>query len=141
MNTGARDMSARDASLREPGPPRQLYLPDFCRARTVLAIVIICELTALVLALARNEAAMGFWSDLARTSMFLPVDQPVRRRHVVRAARLPDRQSLPKGSAIVLLLCAVLVAIISSVAYWVGKPRRPGQTRPASCPRISGLSC
>ena len=37
----------------------------------MLAIVIICELTALVLALARNEAALGFWADLGRTSMFL----------------------------------------------------------------------
>ena len=37
----------------------------------MLAIVIICELTALVLALARNEVALGFWPDLARTSMFL----------------------------------------------------------------------
>jgi two-component system sensor histidine kinase AlgZ len=51
--------------------PRQLYLPDFCTARAALAIVLICELTALVLALARNEIALGFWSDLARTSMFL----------------------------------------------------------------------
>ena len=49
----------------------QFYLPDFCRARAVLAIVVICELTAIVLALARNEAVLGFWSDLARTSMFL----------------------------------------------------------------------
>ena len=50
---------------------KQLYLPDFCTARAVLAIVIICELTALVLALARNEIVLGFWTDLARTSMFL----------------------------------------------------------------------
>ena len=39
---------------------KQLCLPDFCTARAVLAIVIICELTALVLALARNEIVLGF---------------------------------------------------------------------------------
>ena len=45
--------------------PRQLYLPDFCRARAVLGIVLICELTALVVSLARNEVVLGFWADLA----------------------------------------------------------------------------
>ena len=64
-------MSAREPAASSVEPTRQLYLPDFCRARAVLAIVIICELTALVLALARNDVAMGFWPDLARTSMFL----------------------------------------------------------------------
>ena len=64
-------MSAREPAARTVEPTRQLYLPDFCRARAVLAVVIICELTALVLALARNDVAMGFWPDLARTSMFL----------------------------------------------------------------------
>ena len=33
--------------------------------------MLICELTALVLALARNDVALGFWPDLARTSLFL----------------------------------------------------------------------
>ena len=58
MNTGARDTPARDSAFREGESLPQLYLPDFCRARAVLAIVIICELTALVLALARNQAAL-----------------------------------------------------------------------------------
>jgi two-component system sensor histidine kinase AlgZ len=62
---------------KPPGPavlaeePRQLYLPNFCAASSVLVIVVICELTALLLALARNSAALGFWSDLGLTSMFL----------------------------------------------------------------------
>jgi hypothetical protein len=58
MNNGARDLP-RGSGLDGRVPPPQLYLPDFCRARAVLAIVIICELTALVLALARNQAALG----------------------------------------------------------------------------------
>ena len=51
--------------------PRQLYLPDFCSAPRCSAVVIICELTALVLSLARNRRSSGFWPDLGRTSMFL----------------------------------------------------------------------
>jgi hypothetical protein len=38
----------------------QPYLPNFCSASTVLVIILICELTALLLALARNDAVLGF---------------------------------------------------------------------------------
>ncbi|MCC7199068.1 MAG: histidine kinase [Gammaproteobacteria bacterium] len=47
------------------------YLPDFCTARSVLAIVLIAELAALLLTLARYGIAQRFWGDLARTSLFM----------------------------------------------------------------------
>ena len=50
---------------------RPFYLPDFCTSRATLAIVLIVELTALVTTLARGDVAIGFWTDLARTSLFL----------------------------------------------------------------------
>ena len=50
---------------------KPFYLPNFCTSRVTLAIVLIVELTALVVTLARNEAALDFWTDLARTSLFL----------------------------------------------------------------------
>jgi two-component system sensor histidine kinase AlgZ len=100
--------------------PKQLYLPDFCTARAVLAIVIICELTALVLALARNEIALGFWPDLARTSMFLLWIGLCGAGMLCVLRGYLIRQSLAKGSAIVLALTAVMVTIISSVAYLFG---------------------
>jgi len=55
----------------DPGRSDALYLPDFCTSRATLATVLIVELTALVLTLARQSAAIDFWTDLARTSMFL----------------------------------------------------------------------
>lgn len=100
--------------------PRQLYLPDFCRARAVLAIVLICELTALVLALARNEAALGFWTDLARTSMFLLWIGLAGAATLCALRGYLNRQTLAKGSAIVLVLTAALVTLISSIAYFAG---------------------
>ena len=99
---------------------KQLYLPDFCTARAVLVIVIICELTALVLALARNEVAMGFWPDLARTGMFLLWIGLFGAAMLCVLRGYLNRQSLAKGSSIVLALTAALVAIISSVAYLLG---------------------
>jgi two-component system sensor histidine kinase AlgZ len=112
--------AAREAAAAALAPPRQLYLPDFCRARAVLAIVIICELTALVLALARNEVALGFWPDLGRTSMFLLWIGLCGAGMLCVLRGYLTRQSLPKGSAMVLLLTAVLVMLISTVAYWLG---------------------
>jgi two-component system, LytTR family, sensor histidine kinase AlgZ len=100
--------------------PKQLYLPDFCTARAVLAIVLICELTALVLALARNEIAIGFWPDLARTSMFLLWIGLCGAGMLCVLREYLNRQSLPKGSFIVLALTAVMVAMISSAAYALG---------------------
>src|SRR2546421_12619152 len=55
----------------DSGREHALYLPDFCTSRATLAIVLIGELTAFVLALARQSPAVDFWTDLVRTSMFL----------------------------------------------------------------------
>jgi two-component system sensor histidine kinase AlgZ len=115
MNAGARDPVARD--IEHSG---QLYLPDFCTARAVLVIVIICELTALVLALARNEEVLGFWPDLGRTSMFLLWIGLCGAAMLCLLRGYLNRQSPAKGSAIVLALTAVLVMMISAVTYWFG---------------------
>jgi len=111
---------ARDNSARDNEPAKQLYLPDFCTGRAVLAIVIICELTAMVLALARNEVVLGFWPDLARTSMFLLWIGLFGAGLLCVLRGYLNRLTLPKGSVIVLALTAALVAIISSVAYFLG---------------------
>ena len=47
------------------------FLPDFCQAPAVLAIVLIAALLGFVLALARLSAAGEFWIELARTTAFL----------------------------------------------------------------------
>jgi len=101
--------------------PKQLYLPDFCTARAVLAIVIICELTALVVALARNQAVIGFWPDLGRTSLFLLWIGLFGAGMLCVLRGYLNRQSPAKGSIIVLALTAAQVALISSAAYLVGE--------------------
>jgi two-component system sensor histidine kinase AlgZ len=111
-------MSPREPAASSVEPTRQLYLPDFCRAQAVLAIVIICELTALVLALARNEVSLGFWPDLGRTSMFLLWIGLCGAAMLCALRGYLNRQSIRKGSAIVLALTAALVIIISWAAYW-----------------------
>src|ERR1700728_4266187 len=53
------------------GAERSLYLPDFCTSRAALVLILIVELTALVLTLARQSLEGDFWADLSRTSLFL----------------------------------------------------------------------
>jgi two-component system, LytTR family, sensor histidine kinase AlgZ len=100
--------------------PRQLYLPDFCRARAVLGIVLICELTALVVSLARNEAALGFWADLGRTSMFLLWIGLCGAGALCALRGYLNQQSVAKGSALVLAITTVVVLLISTVTYFIG---------------------
>src|SRR6185295_5955879 len=113
-------------SPKPPGPAavaeesRQLYLPNFCAASTVLVIVVICELTALLLALARNSAALGFWSDLGLTSLFLLWIALCGAGLLCLLRKLLGRQSVAASAAMVLAITVSLVTLISAVVYFFG---------------------
>jgi two-component system sensor histidine kinase AlgZ len=113
-------------SPKPPGPaalaegPRQLYLPNFCAASNVLVIVVICELTALLLALARNSAAIGFWSDLGLTSMFLLWIALCGAGLLCVLRSFLARQSVGVSAALVLGITVALVLLVSSAAYRFG---------------------
>ena len=113
-------------NLRPPGPaalaeePRQLYLPNFCAASNILVIVVICELTALLLALARNSAALGFWSDLGLTSMFLLWIALCGAGLLCALRNYLTRQSVAVSAALVLAIIVALVTLVSGVAYYFG---------------------
>jgi len=110
MKTGAAENS--DAPL---------YLPDFCESRAALAIVLIVELTAVVLALARESLDVGFWTDLARTSLFLLWIGLVGAGLLCWMGPRLRRLSAQRGSAAVLALVAVIVAVISAGAVALGR--------------------
>jgi two-component system, LytTR family, sensor histidine kinase AlgZ len=97
------------------------YLPDFCTSRATLALVLIVELTALVLTLARQSAATDLWTDLVRTSLFLLwiglAGAALLCALRDRLARLP----VAAGSATVLALIGVVVAVVSLCAYLLGR--------------------
>ena len=99
------------------------YLPDFCTQRAALAVVLIVELTAFVLTLARQNVAVDFWTDLARTSLFLLwlglAGAGVLCLLRDRLARL----TVAAGSATVLALVATVVAAVSIGVYLIGRTR------------------
>lgn len=102
-------------SVAPPGP--HLFLPDFCDQRATLAIVLIGEITAVVLTLSGHDRSVDFWTALARESLFL-LWIGLAGAALLCALRAPlQRQTLAKGSVLVLALMGVLVALISEIAY------------------------
>ena len=97
------------------------YLPDFCTSRATLAIVVVVQLTALVLTLARQSATVDFWTDLARTSMFL-LWIGLAGAALLCALRLRlSRLTVAAGSTAVLLLISAVIAAVSLCAYLFGR--------------------
>ncbi|MCU0757987.1 MAG: histidine kinase [Steroidobacteraceae bacterium] len=103
------------------GAIRTLYLPDFCAPRAVLAVVLIVELTALVLTLARDEDRVGFWTDLARTSLFLLwIGLMIAGLLCALRGRIATT-SVARGSATVLGLVALVISLVSEVTWQIGQ--------------------
>jgi two-component system sensor histidine kinase AlgZ len=103
------------------GADESLYLPDFCTSRAALAIVLIVELTALVLTLARENLGVGFWTDLSRTSLFL-LWIGLAGAGLLCWMRVPlNRLKVGRGSVAVLVLIAGLIALISTGAFALGR--------------------
>jgi len=103
------------------GADESLYLPDFCTSRAALGIVLIVELTALVLTLARENLGVGFWTDLSRTSLFL-LWIGLAGAGLLCWMRVPlNRLQVARGSAAVLVLIAGLIALISLGAFALGR--------------------
>ncbi|MFO1265513.1 MAG: histidine kinase [Rubrivivax sp.] len=109
--------AAADASADAPGP--RLNLPDFCAARAVLAVALICELTAVVLTLARTGPTAQLWTDLARTSLFLLwIGFGCAALLCALRPRL-GRLALPLASGIALGAMVAVVAIVSEASLWM----------------------
>ena len=107
-------------------PAPSLYLPDFCAPRAVLAVVLIVELTALTLTLARGNGPLGFWTDLARTSMFLLwIGLTAAGLLCVLRRRLASTTAAT-SSAIVAAAMALLVALISLITFQLGQSQTIG---------------
>jgi two-component system, LytTR family, sensor histidine kinase AlgZ len=102
-------------------PRETLYLPDFCTSQAALAVVLIVEITAVLLSLARDGIAMGFWTDLARTSLFLLWIGLAGAALLCWLGRRLTNTSVARGSAIVLAAMTLLVAVVSGIVLGLGR--------------------
>jgi len=115
---------AESANKQVPGAERKgLLLPDFCAPDSVITVVVITELVALVLTLARSDLVVGesFWQDLAKTSLFLLWiglgSAAVLCRTRERLARLP----VPQATMLALGLLLMVTALTSEAGWWMGQ--------------------
>jgi two-component system sensor histidine kinase AlgZ len=96
------------------------HLPDFCAGDTTLAVVLIVELVALILTIARQPFQNNFWTDLAGTSLFL-LWQGLISAAVLCRARQPLNQLVAKYAyALAMSLMIVSALIVSETVYQLG---------------------
>lgn len=98
----------------------QQFLPDFCSARAVLAVVLLAELVAIVLTLARYDNGMRFWEDLARVSLFLLWCTLLSASVLCAARRLFAGRGPLSTSLAALGIVLGCVAAVSVGAWWMG---------------------
>jgi two-component system sensor histidine kinase AlgZ len=108
------------------------FIPDFCAPRMVLAVVLIAELVALTLTLARPDAA--FLNELARVSMFLQWLGLTNAAVLCYSRPWLSRLTVPQSSAAVFLLLLLNTAVISELALWFGTTLGPGGVVAAALP-------
>jgi two-component system sensor histidine kinase AlgZ len=113
----------RPGALDEPG---RLYLPDFCAQRSVLLVVLITELTALVLTLARLGSGLDFWSELARSSFFLLWIGLAGAAILCWTRSWIATQGVGFAAFAVLVLIGGTITLISELACWAGRSQLIG---------------
>jgi two-component system sensor histidine kinase AlgZ len=108
-------------------PPRNInsvsnfFLPDFCAGRMALAIVLIVELVAIVIALGRQAIHDNFWVDLAVTSMFLLWVGLGCAMVLCRTRPRLSRMSTPQASTVALVIMVGIVGLVSEAAFQLGQ--------------------
>jgi two-component system sensor histidine kinase AlgZ len=106
------DQPALDSSLDA------FYIPDFCATRMVFAVVLIAELVALTLALARPDSP--FLQELARISLFLQWLGLTNAALLCYSRRWLARLTVPQSSTAAFVLILLNTVVISELALWLG---------------------
>ena len=129
---GAADASAgqdRSSTADRAAPPPQgshpderltddFFIPDFCAPRMVFAVVLIAELLAVTLTLARPT--VPFLNELARISLFLQWLGLTSAGVLCFARPWLKRRSVPAATVGAFALLLANTALISELAVWVG---------------------
>jgi len=121
MAASASATLASSTAASAPAKAPTFFLPDFCASPTVFAIVLIAELVALVIALARQALHDNFWTDLAGGSLFLLWIGLTCAAVLCRAR--PWLQTMPAARAamIAIALLVTTIGIVSEIVFRVGQ--------------------
>jgi two-component system sensor histidine kinase AlgZ len=106
------------AGARFDASTDDFFIPDFCAPRMVFAVVLIAELLAVTLTLARPEAS--FLTMLAGISMFLQWLGLTSAALLCYARPLLARLTIAQSSIAVFALLLANTTVISALAAWFG---------------------
>jgi two-component system sensor histidine kinase AlgZ len=118
MNTPAEPSRRRIAF--DPTPQDDFFLPDFCAPRMVLTIVLVLELLALTLALAR-PGGTAFLTELARISLFMQWLGLTGAAALCYSRRQLAKLSVPAAVLVAFTLLTANVVIVSEATYLLGR--------------------
>jgi two-component system, LytTR family, sensor histidine kinase AlgZ len=111
-------MAANHADQRTPTV--RFFLPDFCEARAVLAVVIVVELVAIIFAIAGQTVQRSFWVNLAISSLFLLWIGLCCAALLCRARARLMSLSARVASAVALTMLVSTVGLLSEIVYQIG---------------------
>jgi len=115
---------AEARGVRQGNPSSQsprFFLPDFCSAGAVLAVVLISEIVAIMFAIARQSLHENFWIDLASCSLFLLWIGLTCAAVLCRARPWLQRMPASRAATIAVMLLVVTVGVVSELAFQVGR--------------------
>jgi two-component system, LytTR family, sensor histidine kinase AlgZ len=112
-------MSASGATKRISAPT--FFLPDFCGSRAVLAVVLIVELVALIIAIARQALHDNFWIDLATSSLFLLWVGLTCAAVLCRTRKWLHSLPAALGGVIAIAMLVATIGVVSEVVFQVGR--------------------
>ena len=114
------------------------FLPDFCDNRTVFLTVLIVELLAFVLALAKSHTLERFWTELALVSLFVQWVALVAAMVLCRCRRWLARLHPPAVTLIALGIVQSSTLLGSLLALWLAADADFGFGPSAPLPTLLG---
>ena len=99
---------------------KRLRLPDFCAGPAVVAIILIVVLTAVVIALARQDDVTALWTDLARTALFLLWIGLGSASVLCLLRKRLEALPMPRAAAIAIGAIVAVVTLVSQATLWLG---------------------
>lgn len=100
---------------------QRFFLPDLCTPAMVFGIVLVAELVAIIMSLARYQTINGFWTDLGKSSLFLLWIGLGTALVLCQARPRLARMSVSSATIISLALILATTALVSEATYWAGR--------------------
>lgn len=110
---------------KQDGTRQSAYLPNFCSSSIVFGVVLIAELMAIALTLARQTEWTSFFGDLAKTSLLLVWTSLTVTATLCLLRSWLNRFSAVKASSLTFAAVAVVIFAVSEIIFWIGTTYSP----------------